>query len=268
MVNIMFECKYELIEPIKGKSRKYKANTKRVLLYENGNLCPMCGVPCNIKASDLHDENYEKINFEIAHVYGLRNSANLMYPGMYHIKDINEINSYKNLLLLCKQCHRRYDNPPTYDKYIEMVKVKAGLNQKFEKKTIIGQELSLLWDRVEEIKQLQNLSYENDFAIPTHYIEKIEKNKLSYMKQRSLRQNLLMFNTEIKLFFEDNAPEIGTLILKVNSKIYKDLKNRNIENEEIIDILIKENSNIMSLSSELQTAIVNYCIYVCDVLER
>lgn len=122
----MFSLSYSLGKPIYGKTRKYKANTKKALLFENNNKCPMCGCPSNINAVNLTDENYDKTNFEIAHIYGLKNSDKLDYPGLYHIKDINEINSYKNLLLLCSDCHKKYDNPPTYKKYIEMLDVKKS----------------------------------------------------------------------------------------------------------------------------------------------
>lgn len=88
------------------------------------------------------------------------------------------------------------------------------------------------------------------------------------MKKKHLISNLADFNYYIKEYFEDSDPELGEKILNVNGATYRKLRELNTDKEEIVNHMIVENSKIMSLSSELQVAIVNYCIYMCDVLEK
>lgn len=53
----------------------------------------------------LADESWPRVMAEICHIYGLRPGSARFVPDM----TIAELNSYENLLLLCRNCHLKID---------------------------------------------------------------------------------------------------------------------------------------------------------------
>ncbi len=264
------DLKYNIEEEISGEKRNYKEGTKKALLLECDGICPKCKkVKANIKIENLDSDNYDKLNLEIAHIYGLNNFKKLnKLNKKFHIKYKQEINTYKNLILLCHECHREYDNPPTYEKYKEMVALKKELKEKFNIEGYIFQQLSLISDNLEELESLADIDYVEEYNNTTNFINKLIYNNIPKMKEKNLMHQAVTYYLGIDEYFSKVEPDIGEKILNIYGSIYEETKINFKEKNEILDILVSKTNSILNVNLEICQALLMYTIFKCNVLEK
>lgn len=102
--------------------QKIHDKVKKDLFLISGGRCEKCSRPV------IHIEGDHSNICDIAHIYGLKEGSARYEAG----KEMSYLNSFDNLMILCKNCHKMIDNNPS--KYT--VKKLEAMKRKFEKEAI------------------------------------------------------------------------------------------------------------------------------------
>lgn len=112
------------------KRKTYSDAEKRILFNEVDGRCPICGTTISYEK-----ENNIHFDFELAHIYPLNPSPkelNLLNGQKKLSTDVNDI---KNILAVCRSCHKRFDHPRTLKEYQEWLVLKERLLTKTKLKS-------------------------------------------------------------------------------------------------------------------------------------
>lgn len=108
-----------------GKKRKSPGvNLGLILFDEVDSLCPQCTKPL-IKRTNGH---YSKI-YEVAHIYPHSPRPDEKILLQYEERLSDDPDHEDNLIALCRDCHKIFDNPRTILGYREMVAIKRELQR-------------------------------------------------------------------------------------------------------------------------------------------
>jgi hypothetical protein len=114
---------------VKKKQRiKPTKNVEYKLLEEVSNCCPMC-------STSLFREGKKRISkiYEVAHIYPHSPTESQIHI-LKDVKQPDDIESPNNLIALCRNCHKIYDETLSVESYVEMVKLKNTLQARYEAK--------------------------------------------------------------------------------------------------------------------------------------
>lgn len=265
---------YSIETPLYGISRTYTTSEKRALYMESSGVCARCGTPNNTLTFDEDvnniDISFEKSNLEIAHLYGLRNFKNVIHKGnLFHIKGVESINSFDNLLLLCHKCHTCYDDNPTYEKYVKMVELKNELTNHYKREDFIYKSLFFSLDEIEKVCKTITISEAFNYNV-TKFLKKLEINEIDNVNIEHYSMYLTKYALSIDSFFKD-YDEQGKKLLLCFAKIYSELKK--VEDDK--NIILKEISKNKIINQLAKTmnelvfnALVSYMIWKCEVLDK
>ncbi|WP_071461038.1 ABC-three component system protein [Bacillus massilinigeriensis] len=102
--------------------RKLSQNENAILLSEVESICPLCTKPLMYEKKGRK----EKL-FEGAHIYPLNPTPEedelLKNEERLH-EDVNHLD---NFIALCRDCHKKFDNPRTVEEYRKLVDIKKFL---------------------------------------------------------------------------------------------------------------------------------------------
>ena len=89
------------------------------LFNQVNGLCPKCGV-----ALSFQKEGKRRHCKNIAHIYPLNSTEEQkhVFGNLPRLSD--DLNSIDNLILLCPNCHAKYDSVPSSAEYLEMYSIK------------------------------------------------------------------------------------------------------------------------------------------------
>lgn len=266
----LFEAKYVIGRELQGEDRTYSTSTIRALWLESDGKCPKCGCEYNYDFEDP-SAKIENSNLQVAHIFGLRNFKYLSRSKKkFHIKDDTELNQYKNLMLLCKECHYSYDNPVTYLKYLDMLKIKKNVYIEKSSKEYVYSCLLASQDEVQELtKKLNSNKVASTGYDVTFFNKKIKFNLISDMKSTNMRRNFIDYTPVIEEYANKINPEFGILMLSLCRDIYVRLKQTNHDQNDVIDTMKQYlHINKIGMDSEIADAILAYAIWKCEVLEK
>lgn len=226
-------------ESLVGEARKNINHNTHIILYDEvSGLCPKCSKPL------MAQNGVRKIKvYEVAHIYPFS-------PSKYEkelLKDekvlCENVDSECNLIALCRDCHKLFDNPRTIEGYREMYDIKKQLTQAAKIKNRqysfkIEQDIKEIIDRLSTLDPGNNsqLSYKamrvDDKILPeSGPVFKIKvKSQVSY------------FYIEIKKLFQQldqRIPNTSEIIFNEVKTYYLTLKREKLSQLEIYDHLIK-----------------------------
>lgn len=263
----MIQLEHKLEKPFYSKEkRKYSSEIYRALLDESQHKCNLCGVTNN----DLKDN--KKTNLEIAHIYGLRNFTKVNHDNkLFHIFNSNQLNGYGNLIILCKDCHQKYDKNPTYKKYVEMVNLKKKITNEYHLREYIYNELSN--NRNEIIKICTRIKINDikfDYNV-MYFDNKMKYNKINIDYTKYFEYLLTNYVGIIDDYYSKYYGNDMIKLLKFFSDMYINIskieKNKNI----LLSIMLHDN-NLKALQDKINTsifeALIVYMIWKCEVLEK
>lgn len=285
--DILFEPIYKLDKHLEDKSNRYVSQSVVKLLFsEVGTRCPKCDRPLKWGLCDyLETENDidTKVNFnspnssdnQIAHIYGRNLFAqnNMPLYKKYHINSVSDLDTYKNLIILCSDCHSKYDNhirtyhdDSSYDKYLEILEMKKTINSKIiieDYLCLIFQDFRVDFEKYYDKINLVDLDYKSEIN-KTKLKRKLDYNGISNSKQRDIVNNNIAYFDLIRNMLEnmDNSESF----VKHFNQTYRNLKTRHSNNNEIIN----EYKNIFSddYLTKAVEIIVSHMIMICEVLEN
>lgn len=268
--NVRMNLKYSLTQPLIGTTRKYTASAKRCLLLETNGKCAKCKTAYN-QFDDATSINDERSNLEIAHIYGLRNFQNIPHENKkFHVQYTEDLNSYENLILLCKKCHQDYDRNPNYECYKKMVLLKSTISSTHTTNSYIYTQLSFYLDDIVQlchtIQDKKNFTYDT-----SAFLEKMKKNKIDTPNINHYSTYLTTYAISIDTFFRDYQNDLGIRLIECFSIVYKKLKDNESDKNRILDFL-SEAEFLKNLSNhcnrKLFDALVAYMIWKCEVLDK
>lgn len=109
--------------------REFSNNEKMLLFNEVDGRCPICG-------KELVYKKNGKINksFEVAHIYPAnpRQEEKELLRNEEKLSD--DVNDLKNVIAVCRICHKKFDTPRTVEEYRTWVHLKKRLLQDDELK--------------------------------------------------------------------------------------------------------------------------------------
>ncbi|MGP4068376.1 ABC-three component system protein [Halobacillus sp. B29] len=109
------------------KRRKPTENENAILLAEVENMCPLCARPLMYEKG----EKKHKI-FEGAHIYPLNPTDEEKELLKDEEKLHEDVNNLDNIIALCRECHKKFDNPRTVDDYKKLLSIKKNILSKNE----------------------------------------------------------------------------------------------------------------------------------------
>ncbi|MGL5057816.1 MAG: ABC-three component system protein [Fusobacteriaceae bacterium] len=247
--------------------RKLSVNEERQLLTEVGRICPKCYGDLLYKKPD---GEIGKL-YEIAHIYPI----NITSEQEKILKDVeilgNDLNDLENLILLCRHCHKAFDNPRKRDEYIEMVNLKKKLMQNINILTLYS--TYNIEKKIEEM--LRKMSQEDTLETETinlDYVAKEIKNKIgdtnkffinkikyNVTEYYSLVRRILLELDEDKTMFSEN---LSCQIKSAYIKFYSISKNKEKTFEYLSDWLNKKNGEKYGEESQI---LISYFVQNCEV---
>jgi hypothetical protein len=238
---------------------------EQILYAEVDGICPLCTEPLHHKKNNNTHANYDK-----AHIYPLNPTpveTKILKDEPHLGIDINDI---KNLILLCKKCHHKFDNPRTLDEYRELYKTKLALIQKSEIRgtysmfgledeirTVI-QKLNIVdIDEVPELKlDVKKIDEKADPTMPKLLKKQIKNDVTDYFD--FIKSIFIEIDKDTPCKFDTLATQIKAFYLKCKQTT----PNQEIIYNGIVDWLYSKTEKYSKRACEI---VVAYFIQDCEV---
>lgn len=212
---------------------KLSKNLFAELISEVDGLCPLCLE----KLIALGNERTTNLS-QAAHIYphSPTDSEKELLKNVPKLSDNPE--SIENLIMLCPNCHIKFDNPRTVAGYMKVYNLKKQLisrnaARKYYKKHNLEDDLVSLLDSIETVDvetDPRKLSY--DVMRVRNKMSKGASNFILQFVLRDVRDYYIPIRDAL-VQLEHDSPGKSDLIAKEVSLFYSELKNNNLSQDEI-----------------------------------
>lgn len=207
------------------------------LISEVDGLCPLC------QENLIVMRNGQTTNLsQAAHIYphSPTDSEKELLKDVPRLSDDPE--SIENLIMLCPNCHHKFDNPRTVADYMTLYTLKKRLinlnmAREYYRKHSLEADLVALFDGIEAI-DIEANSQQLSYKVMT------VRNKMSKDASRSTVQRVIrdvrdyyLPIQEALVQLEHDAPRKSDLIAKQVSLFYSELRQKNLSQDEIYQII-------------------------------
>lgn len=249
---------------------KYHANEHSILYAETGGCCPLCTLPMMFKkASSRHPS----IGYEIAHIYPLNpNKSQAKALEQYSVPD--DINSLENVILLCPNCHTKYDKDFKIEEYLRLYNIKNGYLSETKAKQTASQ--YALQDEVCEILDLIVLGDDNfanfsETKLDVSSLNEKLKTDMSPLQKREIRSNVIDYFVPIRnhIRFLEQLDQAAIRILQnqVNT-YYLIMEKQNPKNKDLVFNYVSQWISLKSGKSLIASKILtSFFIQNCEVFD-
>lgn len=248
-----------------SKRKKPTENMGLVLFDEVGGICPKCTKPLMRKRKG----QMTKL-FEIAHIY-----PNSPRPHEVELlkneKRLSEnVDDDSNLIALCRDCHKIFDNPRTIKGYREMVSIKSELQRLSNlKKSWFDNSIDDEINKV--ISSLASFSGEAlaELSLEAITVDSKSDETLNGLVKLKIKNNVMYFYSDIKSRFSEldkSKPYTSDTIYSQVKTFYLKLKKQNLDQTQIFSALtdwIKNSTDCKS--TEVSEIIVSFFVQNCEV---
>lgn len=235
------------------------------LYSEVGGICPLCS------KSLLYEKTKAEKCYEIAHIYPLNATPQekLLLQGEERLH--SDLNHVHNLILLCPNCHTKFDKPRTLDGYRKMVAIKKRLiergkifnefgSYKIEEEIIHVLEMLSKTDEISESNQLKYSALK---------ISDKTNDSITILTKREIEGYVVDFYNTIKQKFiemEKDNPGSFELIANQVRSFYLQTK-KNVDNQDTIYQSMVEWLNVKTnnYSHGACRIIVSFFVQNCEV---
>ena len=214
-----------------NKNRKpIPIKIQRILFAQSGGICSMpdCNIPIVINENDSGKVNIA----ELAHIEAYNSDGARFNPELSE----NERNAEENLMVVCKNCHKKIDDLPEVYTVEKLKKIKKDHISKINilKENLINFDFydltfasnNILENSPDKIKPAQNsFDYESNYELRS-INHKLQKNDLSYPSKQLVLSALTQQDTVIK-FMSYRAKDDENFPDKLNNSLkssYNSLK--------------------------------------------
>lgn len=245
--------------------KKPTENMGLVLFDEVGGICPKCTKPLMRKSKG----QITKL-FEIAHIY-----PNSPRPHEVELLKSEErlsanIDDESNLIALCRDCHKIFDNPRTIVGYREMVLIKKELQcLSTLKKSWFDNSIDDEINKV--IASLALFSGEalEELSLEAITVDSKSDKTLNGLVKLKIKSNVRYFYSDIKTKFSEldkSEPYTSDTIYSQVKTYYLKLKKQSLDQTQIFSALtdwIKNSTDCKS--TEASEIIVSFFVQNCEV---
>lgn len=246
--------------------REFSDNEKLFLHNEVGGKCPFCGEILTYKKNNkIHK------SFEVAHIYPAnpRPDEVLLLQNEERLSD--DVNDLKNVIAVCRICHKKFDTPRTVEEYRTWVRLKKRLLQDMELKNTYG-----LFNVEVEIKvvleKLNNETTEEELIQLNYDSLKIDEKTnetFPFAIKRTVKNDVVDYFDYMQRLFRDinqmNPYKFETLASQINCFYLKCMQiNQNQEAvyTSLVDWLNEKTDSYSKRACEI---VIAYFIQDCEV---
>lgn len=236
------------------------------LISEVNGLCPLC-----LEELIISDNGRTTNLSQAAHIYphSPTDSEKVLLKNVPKLSEDPE--NIKNLIMLCPNCHIKFDNPRTVAGYMKVYNIKKQLinrnaARKYYRKHNLEDDLVSLLDSIETVDvetDLRKLSY--DVMTVRNKMSKGASNLILQFVIRDVRDYYIPIRDAL-VQLEHDSPGKSDLIAKEVSLFYSELKNDNLSQDEIYRAIIDWfDRKTHQKYTFLSTIITAYYIQNCEV---
>lgn len=248
-----------------SKRKKPTENMGLVLFDEVGGICPKCTKPLMRKSKG----QMTKI-FEIAHIYPNSPRPHEIVLLKKEERLSEDVDDESNLIALCRDCHKVFDNPRTIEGYCEMISIKKELQRISNlKKSWFDNSIDAEINKV--IASLVSFSGEalEGLSLEAITVDSKSDETLNGLVKLKIKNNVKYFYSDIKLKFSelDKAePYTSDMIYSQVKTYYLKLKKQNLDQTQIFSALtdwIKNSTDCKN--TEVSEILVSFFVQNCEV---
>jgi len=251
-----------------NNKRKNPSNNKKTRLYAEVNgYCPLC----NDKLMYEKNNSFQ-YKCEVAHIYPLNPKEDEIILLSNVEKLSNDVDDIKNLICLCRDCHKKFDNPRTLEEYNNLLKIKKKL---IEKKEIKDEFYSYKIE--EEIKDILHIlanDEDNESTIRLEYDPKKIDNKTNHtienLTKRKIKNHISEFFHIIKNEFrniDSIKPNKATKIATQIKSFYFEVSEKNSSQEFIYNYLVEWLDKKTNINKDASSIVISYFVQDCEVFD-
>lgn len=249
-----------------GKVSRIKPteNLLIILFDEVNGLCPQCNKPL------MNNVKKQKTKlFEVAHIYPHSPHPHEIELLKNEIRLNDDSDHEDNLIALCRDCHKLFDNPRTIEGYQAMVALKIELQRLYKLKTL-WHENKLDYEINEVINSLVNLKDEARAELSFSALKIDEKDKdLNFILKIKIKSYVQYFYTHIREKFAELdkiTPYSSDTIFSQVKTYYLKLKKEGADQNQIFRALTEWFCSVTEVKSvEMSEIFVSFFIQNCEV---
>jgi len=248
-----------------SKRKKPTENMGLVLFDEVSGICPKCNKPLMKRSKS----QMTKL-FEVAHIYPNSPRPHELDLLKDEIRLHEDVDHEDNLIALCRDCHKIFDNPRTVAGYQEMVAIKQELQRLSKLKN--GWFSSSIDDEINEvIETLVSFSGEaiEELSLDALKVDEKSDETLNNLVKLKIKNNVKYFYSEIKSKFSEmdkGTPFTSDTIYSQIKTYYVKLKKEGLNQTQIFSALtewIKKSANCDN--TEVSEILVSFFVQNCEV---
>ena len=245
--------------------KKPTENMGLVLFDEVGGICPKCTKP-------LMKKNKGQMTklFEVAHIYpnSPRPHEFDLLKGQERLSE--DVDDECNLIALCRDCHKIFDNPRTIEGYREMILIKKELQRLSNlQKSWFDNNIDVEINKV--IASLASFSGEalEELSLEALTVDSKSDETLNGLVKLKIKNNVIYFYSNIKSKFSEldkSEPYTSDTIYSQVKTYYLKLKKQNLDQTQIFSALtdwIKNSTDCKN--TEVSEIIVSFFVQNCEV---
>lgn len=240
-------------------------NMGLVLFDEVGGICPKCTKPIMKK----NKSQMTKL-FEIAHIYPHSPRLNEVILLKDEERLSGDVDDEFNLIALCRDCHKIFDNPRTVEGYREMVSIKKELKRLSNLRkswfdNSIDDEINTI---VASLALYSGESFE-ELSLEALTVDSKSDETLSGLVKLKIKNNIRYFYSDIKSKFSEldkSRPYTSDTIYSQVKTYYLKLKKDNLCQTQIFSAMsdwLKHATNCKN--TEVSEILVSFFIQNCEV---
>jgi len=247
------------------KRKKPTENMGLVLFDEVSGICPKCTKPLMKKGKG----QMTKL-FEVAHIYPHS-------PRPHEIELLKDeellndnVDHEDNLIALCRDCHKIFDNPRTIEGYREMVSIKKELQRLTNlKNSWFGNSIDNEINEV--IASLASFSGEasEELSLEALKVDAKSDETLNGLVKLKIKNNVKYFYPEIKYKFAEldkAVPYTSDTIYSQIKTYYVKLKKEGLDQTQIFAALTDWlNNSTNCKNTEVSEILVSFFVQNCEV---
>ena len=251
---------------LQDNRRKFSDNEKQVLFDEVHGRCPICGRRLT------HSKNgHFYRTFEVAHIYPAnpKTEEEKLLATEERLSD--DVNSLKNVVAVCRICHKKFDTPRTIDEYRTWVRMKKKLLQENEIKDNYAL-FNIEDDIAVVMKTLNSVAIEEamvPLSLTSLKVDEKANDTLPYVLNRTIKNNVVDYFDFIRKGFADidkvTPYKFSTIAAQIRSFYCKCMQINN--NQEVIyyslvDWLDEKTNHYSKVACEI---LIAFFIQDCEV---
>lgn len=185
---------------LQDNRRLFSDNEKQLLFDEVHGRCPICGKRLT------HSKNGRVYRtFEVAHIYPANPTPDEEKLLANEERLSDDVNNLRNVVAVCRICHKMFDTPRTIDEYRTWVRMKKKLLQENEIKDNYA--LFNIEADISVVMETLNSAVIDETGVPLSLtslkVDEKANNSLPYVLKRTIKNNIVDYFDFVRQKFAD-----------------------------------------------------------------